>query len=213
MHICFDWDGTLAKIDVAHEAAIRRSKTLGEQFDPTWLSEAMKTDSHYKVNKELIAKYTGVKEDRLLTQIMTDLFRYHYLGVANELKEQTLFEGIKELLLFLKSKKVKLSIATTLRKDIVCEVLKNLEIYDLFDYVAGNNPELDYDKKMLMLDCEKNVSKIYFMVGDKSDDVDAAHKLNTKGILVYWGSHKEYDKADLVVNTVSELIEFFSKAL
>lgn len=210
MHICFDWDGTLARFEIAHEAAMRRSKTLGQEFDPGWLKEAMKNDKHYDLNKELIKKYTGVTEEKVQTIIMTNLFQYHYLGVANEKKEEVLFEDVKELIKELGEKNI-LSIATTLRKDIVEEVLKNLGLRNCFEYVAGNNPELDYDKQALVDEVIKEKEKIDFMVGDKSDDVDAGQKRGAKGILVSWGSHKTYDKADYVVETVKELANVINR--
>ena len=212
MHICFDWDGTLARFEIAHEAAIRRSKTLGQEFDPVWLKETMKSDKHYVLNKELIEKYTGVVDKKIQTIIMTNLFQYHYLGVANEREERVLFEGIKEFLDDLKEKHT-LTIATTLRKDIVVEVLKNLDLINYFDYVAGNNPELSYDKQDLVDEVIREKGNLDFMVGDKSDDIDAGQKRGAKGILVSWGSHKTYDKADYVVENVKELEKIISKPL
>ncbi len=207
MHICFDWDGTLAKFEIAYEAAMRRSKTLGQEFDSAWLKEAMKNDKHYELNKELIEKYTGVGDKKVQTIIMTNLFQYHYLGVANEKKEGVLFEGVKELIKVLSKDNV-LTIATTLRKDIVEEVLKNLGLRNFFRCVAGNNPELSYDKQDLVDEVIEKVGKMDFMVGDKSDDVDAGRKRGGKGVLVSWGSHKFYDGADKVVKSVKELEEF-----
>lgn len=213
MHICFDWDGTIAKIDVAIEAAIRRSKTLGEQFDPAWLEEAMKTDAHYKVNKELIKNYTGVTDDKELTIMMTDMFKYHYLGVGNELKEEVLFDGMRDIINKFKEKDYELSIATTLRKDIVEEILKNLGLRNEFSYIAGNNAQLSYTKNQLVKEVSNKLGQINYMIGDKSDDVLAGQAHNAKGILVSWGSHKAYENADKVVKTPKELYDFISKAL
>ncbi len=213
MHICFDWDGTLARFEIAHEAAMRRSRTLGQEFDPAWLKEAMKTDKHYENNKELIKKYTGVTDERVQTSMMTDLFRYHYLGVANEKKDEVLFPEIKDMLSSLKQNNT-LSIATTLRQDIVDEVLKNLGIRDYFEYVQGNNPELDYTKQQLLDHVIDNsvkdkIEPPSYMVGDKKDDVDAAKARNMKGVLVTWGSHQSYEKADYTANSVKELEKYF----
>ncbi|MFT4261723.1 MAG: HAD family hydrolase [Candidatus Woesearchaeota archaeon] len=211
MHICFDWDGTIAKIDVAKEAAIRRSKTLGEVFDADWLDEAMKTDAHYKVNKKLISDYTGVVDDKELTIMMTDMFKYHYLGVSNNLKENVLFEGMREVISDLHEQNYTLSIATTLRKDIVEQVLSNLGLKDKFSYIAGNNPELSYDKNSLVNEVCKHIGKINYMIGDKSDDVLAGQAFDAKGILVSWGSHKTFDKADYVAKNPKDLYEFITK--
>ncbi len=211
MHIIFDWDGTLAKVDVAKEAAIRRSKTLGQEFDPDWLAKAMKDDSHYKVNKQLISKYTGVTDDKELTVMMTDLFKYHYLGVSNELKERVLFEGVKGLLEKLKQQGHILSIATTLREDIVKEVLKRLSLESYFEHVAGNPPSLDFEKEDLVKMCTNQLGKADFVIGDKPSDVDAGLAIGAKGILVNWGTHQAYSKAHKIVKDITELRQLLLK--
>ena len=211
MHYCFDLDGTLFRIDVAKEAAIRRSKTLGEQFDPEWLEEAMKTDAHYKVNKRLISNYTGVKEDRELTIMMTDLFKFHYLGVVNEMKKDALYPGIETLIKKLYEEKNTLSIATTLRKDIVELALDRLGLKDKFRYIAGSDAELSKNKYQLVKEVGDFVDQIDYMIGDKSDDIKAGQAFDAKGVLVAWGSHKSYDGADKIVQTPKELYSYLTK--
>ena len=163
----------------------------------------MKDDSHYDVNRKLIEEYTGITDKGLQTEIMTNLFQFHYLGVANEKEDGVLFAGIKEFLDDLKEKHA-LSIATTLRKDIVENVVERIGLKDHFSYIAGNNARLSYTKEQLVKEVKNKLRSIDYIVGDKSDDVDAGLKVGAKGILVTWGSHKEYDKAT-VANTVKEL--------
>lgn len=212
MHIIFDWDGTLAKIDVAKEASIRRSDSFGKVFDSKWLDEALKTDAHFEINKKLIKEYTGVEDDKELTILMTDMFKYHYLGVANEFNETTLYEGTLDFLKLLKEKGFKLSIATTLRTDIVENVMKRLDLIKYFDHIAGNNASLDFSKKDLVKECIDKIGEASFMIGDKNTDVDAGKEMGAKGILVTWGTHKDYKDADLVVHDLLTLQKHLLKA-
>ena len=61
-NIIFDWDGTIARPDVAQEASARRFKTLGSSADKKWLRQALKNNDHYAVNKRLISEYTGITD-------------------------------------------------------------------------------------------------------------------------------------------------------
>jgi phosphoglycolate phosphatase-like HAD superfamily hydrolase len=129
--ILFDWDGTIAKPDVARMASERRFKTLGQTIEAAWLKEAMKNNDHYKVNKQLISKYTGLTDDKELTTIMTDIFKYHYLGVIHEMGNKALYDGMINVIKKLHDKGHKLAIATTLRSDLIRYSLKvlNMDMY------------------------------------------------------------------------------------
>lgn len=205
MNIVFDWDGTLAKKEIAEVASIRRSKMLGEEFDAGWLKAAMKDDSHFVANKELIKAYTGVKDKGLQTEIMTNLFQYQYLGVANEMQDNCLFPRILSLLKDLIESDKNLFIATTLRKDIVEPVLKNLNLEKYFVSVIGNDARLTMSKQDMLEELQNKYEKIHYMIGDKPSDVDAGLQVSAKGVLVTWGTHESYDAASLTVKTVSEL--------
>lgn len=209
MNIVFDWDGTLAKAKIAEKASIRRSKTLGETFDSGWLKAAMKDDSHFAANKKLIKKYTGITDKGLQTEIMTNLFQYHYLGVAHEMKEESLFPNILKLLKDLK-KDNELFIATTLRTDIVLPVLKNLDLEKYFTEVIGNDARLKTSKKDMLKQLQKKHGQIHYMIGDKPSDVDAGLNIDAKGVLVTWGTHEAYNKASSTVKTVKELRKLLS---
>jgi phosphoglycolate phosphatase-like HAD superfamily hydrolase len=186
MNIIFDWDGTIAKPEVAKEASIRRFKTLGQIIDQRWLNQALKNNDHYKVNKELISKYTGITDDRELTTIMTDLFKFHYAAVVNEWKDKSLYEGMRQVIQNLASRH-RLVIASTLRKEILISSLKNLGMDGYFVKVYANTPDLKYSKKDLVEMAKKNLGGADYMIGDKEEDILAGKSVKAKTIYVTWG--------------------------
>ena len=207
MHICFDWDGTLARKDVAEEASLRRGKTLGLSMDPEWIAHAMKTHAHYKVNKEAIAKYTGITDEQLLTTIMTDIFRFHYLAVVHEWKEKIFFEDIPDLLRELKKQGHTISIASTLRQDILDYSVKLMRMQAVIGLICANTPDLLYSKTDLVQKVVEGAGPVNIMVGDREEDMQAGKAVGSKTIFVTWGAEDEKKGiADTIVRTPVELL-------
>ena len=210
MNIIFDWDGTIARPDVAREASIRRFKTLGQAVDIKWLKNAQRHDTHYRLNKELISKYTGITDDRELTIIMTDLFRFHYIAVVKELKDEALYEGMRKVIQRLASKH-RLVIASTLRSEILKYSLINLGMDKYFEKIYANTPNLKYSKEDLVKMAKKHFGKFGadYMVGDKEEDILAGKSVKAKTIYVTWGvTDSDYKKiADFSVTKPEQLLK------
>ena len=187
MKIIFDWDGTIAKPDVAKEAAIRRLKTLGHTIDPEAMKQAQKNNDHYKLNKQLISKYTGIVDDKELTIIMTDVFKLHYLGVMHEMNNKALYDGMLDVIKKLHTKGHKLAIASTLRSDLIKHSLKILNIENYFEKVYGNTPDLKYSKRDVVEMAKKNLDGADYMIGDKEEDILSGKAVKAKTIYVTWG--------------------------
>ena len=213
MKILFDWDGTIAKPEVAGEAATRRLKTLGETIDPAWLKNALKNNDHYKLNKQLISKYTGLVDDKELTTIMTDIFKLHYLGVVNEMKNKVLYDGMMDVIKKLHGKGHKLAIASTIRSDILNRSLKvlNMDIY--FEKVYGNTPDLKYSKKDVVEMAKKNLDGANYMIGDKEEDILAGQSIKADTIYVTWGvTNSDFKgKAKYTVDKPEEILKVIIK--
>ncbi len=211
--IFFDWDGTIAKKDVANEAAIRRGKTLGVNFTKKYILEAQKTHAHYDVNRKLISDYTGVKDKDLLTAMMTDMFQYQYLGVVNEQKNKIFYEDIISVLKRLKKKfGLKLVIVSTLRHDIIEPSLDIVSETGLFDDIFAEDAKLSFTKLEL---CEK-AAKIYgkplLMIGDRRDDITAGKKVGAKTVYCTWGSEdNNHDHADYFIDEPKGLIRIINE--
>ena len=212
MHICFDWDGTLAKPDVAREASSRRGKWLSVGSDHEYLKVAQKTNVHYNLYREALEKYTGVSDKKLLTEMMTNIFQIHYLSVVHELQEKIFYDGILTLLAMLKKENHTLSIASTLRLDIIEPVLISLDKKQFFSKIYANTPDLSFEKDYLVK-LANEYGTLHFMVGDKEEDLLAGKRVHAKTVFVSWGAgdltHPEL--ADYVVNTPQELANVLLK--
>ncbi|MGV8141561.1 MAG: HAD family hydrolase [Candidatus Woesearchaeota archaeon] len=187
-NIIFDWDGTIARPDVAKEASIRRFKTLGQSIDKEWLKKALKNNDHYAVNKELISKYTGINDDKELTTIMTDIFKFHYIAVVNEWKDKSIYDKMRDVVKKLASRH-KLVIASTLRDDILQYSVINLGMDKYFYKIYGNTPDLKYSKEDIVRMAKKHFGKAgaQYMIGDKEEDILAGKSVNAKTVYVTWG--------------------------
>jgi len=187
MNIIFDWDGTIAKPDVAKEAASRRLKSLGQTVDDGYLSKALKNNDHYKLNKELISGYTGIKSDKELTIMMTDMFKFHYTAVVHELGDKALYDGMREVIQKLATGN-NLVIASTLRRDILDYSLMNLDMQKYFKKIYANTPDLKYSKEDLVRLVKRHMKRTDYMIGDKEEDILAGKAVNAKTIYVTWGA-------------------------
>lgn len=207
-HYVFDWDGTIAKKEVAEEASVRRCKTLDISMTSEKMRELQKTHAHYDINKEALQKYTGVTDKRMLTAMMTELFRLHYLGVVNEWKEEAFYPEMIDVVKKLHKQGHALSIATTLRTDIIENSLKTLGIRNLFGQVYGNNPELDYSKEQLVKQALKDCKEVHYMIGDREDDLLAGKAVKARTAFASWGHGELKDKslADVILSSPKDLL-------
>ncbi len=207
MLIVFDWDGTIAKKEVANEASIRRFRELGSDVSKEWLAEAQKTHAHYDMNKQLIEKKFGITDEREKTIKMTSLFHKYYAEVVSEWKEKIFYEGMLDTLKEIK-KEHKLAIATTLIQPLIDDSLKILKCSNLFDCVVGNTHALDHSKTTLIRMVADKVGKPSYMIGDRYDDLVAGKENGAETILVLWGNNTEEakDSADYVISSPKELL-------
>ncbi len=209
MIIIFGWDGTIAKPDVAREAAHRRFLTLGKTVSEDWLKEAMKKNDHYAVNKELIKEYTGISDDRELTIIMTDIFRFHYVAVVKEWQEKCLYPGMADVIKTLTKNGHTLIIASTLRQDLLEYSLQNLGLRGYFKAIYANTPDLRFEKLDLVQEALKHHGEIAYVIGDKEEDYNAGKFVGAKTIYVTWGATQDTLKgnADVDVKTADEILK------
>ncbi|HLC32644.1 MAG TPA: HAD hydrolase-like protein [Candidatus Nanoarchaeia archaeon] len=210
MHILFDWDGTIAKKEVAEEASLRRCKTLDVAVTPEQMREMQKTHAHYDINKAALTKYTGVKDPKILTTLMTNLFQLHYLGVVNEWKERIFYEGMLDALKKLRVKKNTLSIVTTLRQDIVDLALEAIGYRNLFAKIYGNTPDLAYTKEQLARQAVNDCGEAHYLVGDREDDLKAGRAVGAKTAFASWGHGELNDEnlADTILVTPEDILTF-----
>ena len=115
-------------------------------------------------------------QDQKIKDNMTKEF-IDYYG-KNILQQSTLINGVKEFLVWCKSQKISMAVCTNKTEHLAIDLLKQIGIYNFFEYVAGHNT-FDYCKpdprhltsvvEILDGDLEKTL-----MIGDSESDANAA---------------------------------------
>ena len=184
--IIFDMDGTLINSgDVITNTInyVRKNLGLDEIEKELMLQELNNPD----INS---AEYFyGTSE---FTDLQTKLFTEYY--DENCVKDISLYDGIYDLLEYLKEEKYTLSVATNASSDFAIKMLKSLDIYKFFSYVVGSNMVKNPKPKPDML--EKTLEKLNFkvgdsvLIGDSLKDTRSAKSIKMDYILVNWGFTK-----------------------
>lgn len=129
----FDLDGTLFdSLWVWNEIDNRFLLSRGIEV-PCDYASTVATMNFYRCAEYTIKRF-GLNEspDALMSEWL-DMAREIY---ANEIR---LKSGAKELLAFLKDRKIKLAVATSSDRNLYLPALKNNSIYEFFDYIADTS--------------------------------------------------------------------------
>ena len=154
--------------------------------------------------------------DSDLSQKCAEGFRTYYN--ENELFNASIYDGIIELLEYLKSNNYKLGIATYKREDLVLKLLKHFDLYKYFDIVFGADNNNKISKSNMIEKCMKTLNtkkENIIMIGDSCHDAEAAKELGIDFIGVIYGfgfknkEELEIYKPIFVAENPYEILEFF----
>ena len=134
------------------------------------------------------------------------IYREYYLPTG--IFENTVYDGIPELLEHLKKSDVRLLICSTKPTTMIHTVLNHFDIAKYFDQVSGvaltGKLPTKGERLKAMLD-DTNA----YMIGDRADDIIGAREAGIKSVGVLWGygCEKELTEngADFIVSSASEL--------
>ena len=158
-------------------------------------------------------KYFNLSKDQSLRAV--DIYREYF--APKGLFENTLFDGVHEMLKSLKKDGKKIVLATSKPTVFANKILKHFNLYDFFDLTVGSNLDgsLTNKAEVITVALERlgNIKKDRaVMVGDRSHDVIGGIKngLFTVGVTFGYGSEEELKGAGAshIVNSVKELTEF-----
>lgn len=136
--------------------------------------------------------------------------------------ENSLIEGVDELLKFLKSQGKKIALATSKPEVYASRILEHFQIEEYFDVVAGSLLSGERtDKSEVICWALKQMREKYnfqnseektVMVGDREHDVAGAHKNHIPciGVLFGYGSGEELKNAG-ADGIVSDITQLFSE--
>lgn len=202
----FDMDGTLldsAKdITISINAVRRRNHNLDE------LSEVFVVEAINREKRNLAELFYGTS---IYENADRDCFEAHYHEQC--IQNVRLYEGIRESLLALRDRQVRLSVATNAPTKFAQRMLSSCGVSEAFDFIIGadsvSNPKPD--KEML----ERILSGYGYkrgqkavMIGDNSKDMQAAESAGIEGAFVTWGFSPKGEH-HRIWSTPQEIVRYF----
>lgn len=159
---------------------------------------------------ESFEKYYGLSKADSYKAV--DIYREYF--APKGIFENTVFEGVPEMLKELKKAKKTVVLATSKPIIFADKILKHFDLYDYFDLTVGSNLDGTLTDKAEVVAValqklgitDKNAT---VMVGDRSHDIIGGTKngLKTVGVTFGYGSEKELSDsgATKIVRSVAEL--------
>ena len=189
--ILFDLDGTL--VDTAPDLMMAHNhvmKKFGYQTKTTEeIRDLVGQGAGSLIGRSIwgqAKKEFSKVQDQKIKDNMTKEF-IDYYG-KNILQQSTLINGVKEFLVWCKTQKISMAVCTNKTEHLAVDLLKQIGIYDFFEYVAGHNT-FDYCKpdprhlttvvEIIDGDLEKTL-----MIGDSESDANAAKAAGIPVILL-----------------------------
>lgn len=209
--ILFDLDGTVADSGLGVTNSVKYAL---EKF-------GIESGSREELNRfvgppltESFMTFCGFDYEKSLLGI--EYYREYYKETG--IFECSLYDGIKELLVQLKSRGIKLVLATSKPELFAHRVLDFLGVHACFDFIAGASMDektrttktqvIDYALKM----AEINDTSRVLMVGDRKFDVNGAKEFNIKtvGVTFGYGTREELLEAGAVyiADTPLDVLQF-----
>jgi len=129
-----------------------------------------------------------IDDEEVKSLMVKEFIDYYGKNIANESK---LIKGVSEFLVWCKKNNISMAVCTNKTEHLAVDLLKQIKIYDYFEYVAGYNT-FEYCKpdprhltsvvEILQGDVKKTI-----MIGDSETDADSAKAANMPFILVEGG--------------------------
>ena len=151
----------------------------------------------------------GVKEDMADEAVAKYREYYNDKGML----ENTLYDGISQLLIKLQKRNIKIALATSKPEFYAKQILEHFDISQYFDFIAGSEMDGTRSNKAEVIsyalqnfnDC------LPVMIGDRKHDIIGARASNIDSVGVLWGygSEKELQdaKPTAIVATMQQLYD------
>ena len=126
-----------------------------------------------------------ITDEKIKNEMVKEFISFYGKNIV---KDSKLIKGVLDFLKWAKSKNISMGVCTNKQEHLAIDLLKKIEIYDYFEYVAGGNT-FEYCKpdprhltsiiEIMYGDIKKSL-----MVGDSENDADAAKSAGIPMILV-----------------------------
>ena len=130
-------------------------------------------------------EFSKITDEKIKNEMVKEFINFYGKNIVNDSK---LIKGVLEFLKWAKSKNISMGVCTNKQEHLAIDLLKKIEIYDYFEYVAGGNT-FEYckpDPRHLtsIIEIMNGDIKKSLMVGDSENDADAAKSAGIPMILV-----------------------------
>ena len=200
--LLFDLDGTLADtapdLMKAHNHVMNKfgysSKSMDEIRNLVGRGAAVMIGRSIwgSARKEL----SKISDEKIKKDMTKEFIKFYE---NNLVVETQLLKGVENFLYWAKSNNISMGVCTNKQEHLAIELLKKINIYDFFEYVAGGNtfnfckPDPRHITNMVEImggDIRKTI-----MIGDSENDADAAKSAGVPMILVEDGyTEKKIDQ-------------------
>ena len=200
--LLFDLDGTLADtapdLMKAHNHVMNKfgysSKNMDEIRNLVGRGAAVMIGRSIwgSARKEL----SKISDEKIKKDMTKEFIKFYE---NNLVVETQLLKGVKNFLYWAKSNNISMGVCTNKQEHLAIELLKKIDIYNFFEYVAGGNtfdfckPDPRHITNMVEImggDIRKTI-----MIGDSENDADAAKSAGVPMILVEDGyTEKKIDQ-------------------
>jgi len=210
-YVIFDFDGTVADTG---EGIL---KSLQYSFEQMGREVPDMSDLKRFIGPPVYYSYThfyGVSEDEVEAYIRKYRERYKEKGIY----ECRVYDGMKELLCELKSRGVKLGIASSKPEHLIYSVADYLGVTDMFDVIVGvksDNSRHSTKKDIILEAVEKlgaTEKEKVLMVGDRCFDIDGAAAAGVKSCGALWGYGDKEEflehNADMIAEKPLDVLNF-----
>ena len=151
-------------------------------------------------------------EESIIPELVKIFIEYYELNCTNKTK---LYPNIKEILIFLKEKKIKICICTNKKQFLADKIIKNMGLNKYFDLIIGSQdtnklkPHPDMLQKCIDSLGVKSNETIF--VGDSVNDIIPAKELGVFSFFVEYGYGQEekFVEPNAKVSNIIELKNYF----
>ena len=179
--ILFDLDGTL--VDTAPDLMNAHNHVMKKYGYPTkstadirnLIGQGASALIGRSIWGQAKKEFHSVDDQKIKNQMSKDFVNYYGKNILNE---STLINGVKDFLKWCKNKNISMAVCTNKQEHLAVDLLKKINIYNFFDYVAGSNT-FDYckpDPRHLtnVIEIIGGDAKKCLMIGDSETDANAA---------------------------------------